>query len=84
MQINHLPGLNRAARAFCLNNHVSKRNSPVYAVGFTGYINGDPVKNATIERTGKGYWIVRSTEERILSLKGDIINFAMWWEKIND
>lgn len=76
IKINQIPGLNRQARKFLLENCISVRNYPVTGWGFTGYINSNWFDNIRIERTTKG-WIVCSTEEPILGIKGELEFFTV-------
>ena len=77
MKISNLNNLNKAARAFLMENYISKKGYPVRVLGFTGYINSNNVDNVSIERTVKGGWIVCHTEEQILSLAGEIGCFSL-------
>lgn len=74
--INQINSMNRKARKFLLSHNISKKGAEVALVSFTGYINGNYVKEVTLMRLN-GKWEIFATHEKVQSICGEAYAFFL-------
>lgn len=68
--------MNRKARKFLLSHNISKKGAEIALVGFTGYVNGESVKDITLIRYS-GKWEIFATHEKVQSICGEAYAFFL-------